>query len=180
MSRQTAKRAEPIAHCHVFIDRPLPIRRRRAFGNTGILRSPINSNCFPLSQPERNSRSGVVGEEPESSPSWSAPGLVARPPLPRDSASPLGATFDLVNLLCSAEFLDSVGRPQPVTDAWVEAFDPSTSIPFLLFSWFVRIVSPKADPTFAETGSGGLDGGGRSGFPRRPLLQLDWLPAIMT
>ncbi|KAL6977163.1 hypothetical protein U1Q18_025957 [Sarracenia purpurea var. burkii] len=68
MSRQTAKRAEPIAHCHVFIDRPLPIRRRRAFGDTGILRSPINSNCLPLSQPERNSRYGVVGEEPESSP----------------------------------------------------------------------------------------------------------------
>ncbi|KAL6983076.1 hypothetical protein U1Q18_016468, partial [Sarracenia purpurea var. burkii] len=86
--------------------------------------------------------------------SWSAPGLVARPPLPRDSASPLGAKFDLVNLLCSAEFLDSVGRPQPVIDAWVEGFDPSTSIPFLLFSWFVRVVSPKADPTFAETGSG--------------------------
>ncbi|KAL6952872.1 hypothetical protein U1Q18_044613 [Sarracenia purpurea var. burkii] len=132
--------------------------------------------------------------------SWSAPGLVARPPLPRDSASPLGAKFDLVNLLCSAEFLDSVGRPQPVIDAWVEGFDPSTSIPFLLFSWFVRVVSPKADPTFAETGSGccrdvelhtripffslsplgGLDGGGLSGFPRRPLLRLDWLPAIMT
>ncbi|KAL7000753.1 hypothetical protein U1Q18_001905 [Sarracenia purpurea var. burkii] len=48
--------------------------------------------------------------------------LVARPLLPWDSASPLGAEFDSVDLLCSAESFDSVGRPPPVADESARRF----------------------------------------------------------
>ncbi|KAL6973754.1 hypothetical protein U1Q18_027939 [Sarracenia purpurea var. burkii] len=56
-------------------------------------------------------------------PSPSLGPLVARSSLLWDSASPLGAEFDSVNLLCSAESFDSVGRPPPVTDSfdWLPA-----------------------------------------------------------
>ncbi|KAL6967472.1 hypothetical protein U1Q18_033282 [Sarracenia purpurea var. burkii] len=50
--------------------------------------------------------------------------LVARPLLPWDSASSLGAEFDFVDLLCSAESFDSVGRPPPVADESARRFWP--------------------------------------------------------
>ncbi|KAL6989655.1 hypothetical protein U1Q18_015406 [Sarracenia purpurea var. burkii] len=108
----------------------------------------------------------------------------------------------LIPSICSVRLsplIRLVGHPQSQMRV-LGGFGPSLSIPLLLFPWFVRVVSPKVDPTFAEAGFGccrdvelhtripffsllplgGLDDGGRSGFLGRPLLRLDWLPATMT